>query len=96
MGPYLPTPAPTLQYVAYQMCWVEGCEDEPRDMKAMTKHLQSKKHGMTLAETKAAIKDFADFDTVAGTHATQRKRAVTSKQIERQQGKAQKKTKTDE
>ena len=82
MTPYLPAPPPKLEYVANQMCWIDGCESEPAHLKGMKAHLQGKKHGMTLDEAKASIEASADFDTVAGTHIVRKKRAITSKHIE--------------
>lgn len=96
MEPYLPAPAPKLEYVDNQPCWVGSCEVAPVNLKGMKAHLQSSKHGMTLDDAKASIEENADFDTVAGTHIVKKKRAITSKQIERQQERAQKKTKTDD
>lgn len=96
MEPYLPAPAPKLEYVANQPCWIDGCESTPAHLKGMKAHLQSSKHGMTLDEAKASIEENADFDTVAGTHIVRKKRAITSKQLKRQQERAQKKTKTDD
>lgn len=94
--PYLPPPKPKYEYVADQTCWINGCEQELHDRTAVIRHLKSAKHDMTLEEAQASYDANAQFNMVAGTHARPKKRAFSAREVERQQAKVQKKTKTDD
>lgn len=94
---YVPPPDATRKYVESQQCWMEGCGETIKSFNLMVRHLKTKKHGMTNDEARAAVKADAEYEMVVEARKPHtKKRAITARQLEKEQENAQKTAKDDE
>jgi predicted transcriptional regulator len=88
---YVPPPDPVRRYIETQQCWLEGCGQTIKGFDSMVRHLTRKKHGMTGDDARAAVKADAEYEMVVEARKPNaKKRAITTKQLEKEQGNAQK------